>query len=58
MKDQGFEMVRYNIHGEVVGKPHKLWGVVKSVVLFILLLPIFLAFLPSIVMAVQDDIER
>ena len=54
-----FEMVRYDINGEVVGKPHKLWGQVKDFVLFILLIPIILAFLPEIIMAVtQDDIER
>ena len=59
MKDKGFEMVRYDMHGKVVGQSPKLWERIKCFVLIVLLLPIILAFLPEIVMAVtQDDIER
>ena len=54
-----FKMVRYDMHGEVVGRPPKLLERIKCFVLIVLLLPIILAFLPEIVMAVtQDDIER
>ena len=59
MKDQGFEMVRYNMHGEVIGKPPKLWTRVYWVIIYILLLPVILSLIPSVIGAVtQDDIER